>query len=111
MIRKFRDQGESKLDVLVKYVNDRICCCDWAGDGFFLFLRFLQVVIVCTSIMVHKYGTNVSDPFHPTYFICHSNTGMSWGAPLEEFPEKDGWDRLMATNTKRVFVFILPCIY
>jgi len=31
-----------------------------------------------------------------------NNAGVSWGAPLEEFPEK-GWDKVMDTNVKGVF--------
>jgi hypothetical protein len=31
-----------------------------------------------------------------------SNTGMSWGAKYDDFPEKDGWDRLISTNVKSV---------
>jgi len=28
---------------------------------------------------------------------------MSWGAPYDNFPEKDGWDRLFALNVKSIF--------
>ena len=28
---------------------------------------------------------------------------MSWGAKLEDFDEKNGWDRLMALNVKSIF--------
>jgi len=28
---------------------------------------------------------------------------MSWGAPFDDFPEKDGWDRLYALNVKSIF--------
>ncbi|KAI8812911.1 hypothetical protein BJ742DRAFT_792232 [Cladochytrium replicatum] len=35
--------------------------------------------------------------------ILVNNSGMSWGAPLEDFNEKDGWDRLMALNVKSAF--------
>jgi len=35
--------------------------------------------------------------------ILVNNSGMSWGAPFEDFPEKDGWDRLLALNVKSIF--------
>jgi 2-deoxy-D-gluconate 3-dehydrogenase len=31
-----------------------------------------------------------------------NNAGVSWGAPLDEFPE-NGWDKVMDTNVKGVF--------
>ena len=34
--------------------------------------------------------------------ILINNAGVSWGAPLEEFPEI-GWDKVMDTNVKGVF--------
>ncbi len=34
--------------------------------------------------------------------ILINNAGVSWGAPLEDFPEK-GWDKVMDTNVKGVF--------
>ncbi|KAI9507269.1 rhamnolipids biosynthesis 3-oxoacyl-reductase [Russula earlei] len=35
--------------------------------------------------------------------ILVNNSGMSWGAPFDNFPEKDGWDRLLALNVKSIF--------
>ena len=37
--------------------------------------------------------------------VLVNNAGVSWGAPLAEFPEK-GWDRVMDTNVKGVFFLI-----
>lgn len=34
--------------------------------------------------------------------ILINNAGVSWGAPLDEFPE-NGWDKVMDTNVKGVF--------
>ena len=34
--------------------------------------------------------------------VLVNNAGVSWGAPLEEFPEV-GWDKVMDTNVKAVF--------
>jgi 2-deoxy-D-gluconate 3-dehydrogenase len=34
--------------------------------------------------------------------ILINNAGVSWGAPIEEFPEV-GWDKVMDTNVKGVF--------
>ena len=34
--------------------------------------------------------------------VLVNNAGVSWGAPLDEFPEK-GWDKVMDTNVKGVF--------
>ncbi|KAI8928489.1 hypothetical protein BC831DRAFT_448129 [Entophlyctis helioformis] len=35
--------------------------------------------------------------------ILVNNSGMSWGSPLDNFDEKNGWDRLMALNVKSMF--------
>jgi len=35
--------------------------------------------------------------------ILVNNAGISWGAPYNDFPEKGGWDRLMALNVKSIF--------
>lgn len=35
--------------------------------------------------------------------ILVNNSGTTWGAPLTDFPEKQGWDRVMATNVKAIF--------
>jgi 2-deoxy-D-gluconate 3-dehydrogenase len=37
--------------------------------------------------------------------VLVNNAGVSWGAPLEEFPE-NGWDKVMDTNVKGVFFLI-----
>ena len=38
----------------------------------------------------------------PHVDVLVNNAGVSWGAPLDEFPEK-GWDKVMDTNLKGVF--------
>jgi NAD(P)-dependent dehydrogenase (short-subunit alcohol dehydrogenase family) len=35
--------------------------------------------------------------------VLVNNAGMSWASPLEDFDEKNGWDRLMALNVKAGF--------
>ncbi|KAF8500246.1 hypothetical protein F5888DRAFT_1680438 [Russula emetica] len=35
--------------------------------------------------------------------ILVNNSGMSWGAPYDDFPEKAGWDRVFALNVKSIF--------
>ncbi|OCH94653.1 rhamnolipids biosynthesis 3-oxoacyl-reductase [Obba rivulosa] len=35
--------------------------------------------------------------------ILVNNSGISWGAPYDNFPEKDGWDRVMNLNVKSIF--------
>jgi len=35
--------------------------------------------------------------------ILVNNSGSSWGAPFDDFPEEEGWDRLMALNVKAIF--------
>src|SRR5438105_2036643 len=34
--------------------------------------------------------------------VLVNNAGVSWGAPLDDFPE-NGWDKVMDTNVKGVF--------
>ena len=38
----------------------------------------------------------------PQLDILINNAGVSWGAPIDEFPES-GWDKVMDTNVKGVF--------
>jgi 2-deoxy-D-gluconate 3-dehydrogenase len=38
----------------------------------------------------------------PRLDILINNAGVSWGAPIDEFPES-GWDKVMDTNVKGVF--------
>lgn len=45
--------------------------------------------------------------------LLFNNAGMSWGAELTNFPEKNGWDRLFALNLKTCFyltVSLLPVL-
>jgi len=35
--------------------------------------------------------------------ILVNNSGATWGAPWDNFPEKEGWDRVMALNVKSIF--------
>ena len=32
-----------------------------------------------------------------------NNSGTTWGAKYEDFPEAQGWDRVIATNVKAIF--------
>jgi len=48
----------------------------------------------------------------PALNILVNNSGASWGAPLEEFPES-GWDRVIHTNLEGIFhltVGLLPAL-
>jgi NAD(P)-dependent dehydrogenase (short-subunit alcohol dehydrogenase family) len=35
--------------------------------------------------------------------ILVNNSGMSWGAPYDNFPEKQGWDNVFSLNVKSIF--------
>jgi len=35
--------------------------------------------------------------------ILVNNSGTTWGAPYTDFPEKEGWDRVLALNVKSIF--------
>ncbi|KAI0767496.1 NAD-P-binding protein [Fomes fomentarius] len=35
--------------------------------------------------------------------ILVNNSGASWGAPYDNVPEKDGWDKILALNVKSIF--------
>ncbi|CAE6473993.1 unnamed protein product [Rhizoctonia solani] len=35
--------------------------------------------------------------------ILVNNSGATWGAPWDNFPEREGWDRVMALNVKSLF--------
>ncbi|EGO21954.1 hypothetical protein SERLADRAFT_475032 [Serpula lacrymans var. lacrymans S7.9] len=35
--------------------------------------------------------------------ILVNNSGISWGAPYDNFPEEKGWDNVMAVNVKSIF--------
>ena len=32
-----------------------------------------------------------------------NNSGVTWGAPFDNFPEKEGWDRVLGVNVKSIF--------
>jgi NAD(P)-dependent dehydrogenase (short-subunit alcohol dehydrogenase family) len=32
-----------------------------------------------------------------------NNSGITWGAPYDDFPEAKGWDNVMAVNVKSIF--------
>lgn len=42
--------------------------------------------------------------------LLFNNAGMSWGALLTDFPEKNGWDRLFALNLKTCFYLTVSLI-
>jgi len=45
--------------------------------------------------------------------ILVNNSGISWGAPMDNFPEKEGWDNLFSLNVKSIFymsVGLLPLL-
>jgi NAD(P)-dependent dehydrogenase (short-subunit alcohol dehydrogenase family) len=44
-----------------------------------------------------------------TLHILVNNAGVTWGAPLEEFPES-GWDRVMHTNVEGLFHLTVACL-
>ena len=35
--------------------------------------------------------------------ILVNNSGITWGAPYDDFPEVKGWDNVMAVNVKSIF--------
>ena len=35
--------------------------------------------------------------------ILVNNSGITWGAPYDDFPEAKGWDNVMAVNVKSIF--------
>lgn len=35
--------------------------------------------------------------------ILVNNSGVTWGAPYDDFPETKGWDNIMAVNVKSIF--------
>ncbi|OSX56861.1 hypothetical protein POSPLADRAFT_1062368 [Postia placenta MAD-698-R-SB12] len=39
----------------------------------------------------------------PKVHTLVNNSGTSWGAAYENFPEKEGWDRILALNVKSIF--------
>ncbi|KAJ3328875.1 hypothetical protein HDU93_001241, partial [Gonapodya sp. JEL0774] len=46
----------------------------------------------------------------PKLHILVNNAGVSWGAPLEEYPEKQAWDNLFALNVKSIFYLTVACL-
>ncbi|KAL5535008.1 hypothetical protein ACEPAF_3099 [Sanghuangporus sanghuang] len=41
--------------------------------------------------------------------ILVNNSGVAWGAPYDDFPEKEGWDRVLAVNVKSIFYSAYSC--
>ncbi|KXS21729.1 NAD(P)-binding protein [Gonapodya prolifera JEL478] len=42
--------------------------------------------------------------------VLVNNAGITWGAPLENFPEKQGWDDLLALNVKCIYYLTVACL-
>jgi len=42
------------------------------------------------------------EPSHKLHILVN-NSGVAWGAPLDNVPEQKGWDNVMAVNVKSVF--------
>ncbi|KAL8284119.1 hypothetical protein RQP46_004868 [Phenoliferia psychrophenolica] len=40
--------------------------------------------------------------------ILVNNSGTTWGAPYDDFPEASGWDRVLSTNVKAIFYSVYP---
>ncbi len=63
----------------------------------------------CTSLPADLAGVQGVDALvravserESSLHILVNNAGVSWGAPLDEFPE-NGWDKVMDTNVKGIF--------
>jgi len=41
--------------------------------------------------------------------ILINNSGTTWGAPYDDFPEVSGWDRVIGTNVKAIFYLTSGC--
>ena len=39
----------------------------------------------------------------PVLHILVNNSGVTWGAPLTDFPEDQGWKRVLAANVQAIF--------
>ncbi|ORY75037.1 hypothetical protein BCR35DRAFT_293104 [Leucosporidium creatinivorum] len=39
----------------------------------------------------------------PVLHILVNNSGVTWGAPLDDFPEEQGWKRVLAANVQAIF--------
>ncbi|GJE93463.1 NAD(P)-dependent dehydrogenase [Phanerochaete sordida] len=39
----------------------------------------------------------------PKVHILVNNSGATWGAPYDNFPEKEGWDRVLGLNVKGIY--------
>ena len=38
------------------------------------------------------------------------SAGTSWGAPLVDYPETNGWDKVIALNVKSIFYMTMACL-
>lgn len=47
-----------------------------------------------SSMLIHAFGCELQ---------LVNNSGTTWGAPLTDFPEDKGWDRVLSTNVKAIF--------
>lgn len=43
------------------------------------------------------------------HILCN-NSGLTWGAPLDDFPEEQGWDKILAVNVKSMFYLTVACL-
>ncbi|KAJ3336868.1 hypothetical protein HDU93_002023, partial [Gonapodya sp. JEL0774] len=42
--------------------------------------------------------------------VLVNNAGITWGAPMDNFPEKQGWDDLLALNVKCIYYLSVACL-
>lgn len=52
---------------------------------------------------MHSQAAEISITCLPSFFIFLFLAGTTWGDSYEDFNEKSGWDRVLATNVKALF--------
>ncbi|KAG8742607.1 hypothetical protein FRC10_001205 [Ceratobasidium sp. 414] len=115
----FNSMADTRVDLTVASlfnVKDKIALVSGGGSGIGLMIAGALVqngakVYIASrkekQLKESKAGCDaLCDAFKKRESKLHilvNNSGATWGAPWENFPEKEGWDRVMALNVKSLF--------
>jgi NAD(P)-dependent dehydrogenase (short-subunit alcohol dehydrogenase family) len=62
-----------------------------------------QIKKKTSKARLKQHGTHIVHSHPKQVHILVNNSGATYGAPWNDFPEKAGWDRVMDLNVKAMF--------
>lgn len=95
----------SRKESVLKQVCDEINSSEGATGSCHYLVTNLSSKADC-----YKLADDLKAAGETKLHILANNSGITWGSPLEDFPEKEGWDKLMALNVKCMFYLTTACL-